>query len=375
MSDAERLARVALCRLAEPGDLRMIGLVRDLGAEVVLEHLANERDLGGVLNDVAQRVRGLNPARDLEWADKVGARFVTPSDAEWPTQIDDLRHVEKLQQRGGEPLGLWVKGKARLSALAPAIAMVGSRSSTSYGGQVAQEIAATVAREGICVVSGAAVGIDADAHLGALAAGGVTAAVLACGVDRAYPVAHAGLLNYIAEEGAVISEAPPGTQPGRIRFLARNRLIAALGRGTVVVEAALRSGALNTSNWTERLGRALMAVPGPVTSAPSQGAHQLIRSGATLVTNGEEVLELVGRPGEHLMSEPRAAARPRDSLSSRDQQVLDAVPKTTAAGADSIARVAGINLLHVQSALDRLHRKGLIQPGEGGWLLTEEALV
>jgi len=374
MSDAERLARVALCRLSEPGDPRMIGLVRDLGAEMVLEHLANERDLGGVLNDVAQRVRGLNPTRDLEWAAKAGARFVIPSDAEWPTQLGDLRHVEKLQERGGEPLGLWVKGKARLNTLAPAIAMVGSRSSTSYGGHVAQEIAATVARKGICVVSGAAVGIDADAHLGALAAGGVTAAVLACGVDRAYPVAHAGLLDYIAEEGAVISEAAPGTQAARIRFLARNRLIAGLGRGTVVVEAALRSGALNTSNWTERLGRALMAVPGPVTSAPSQGSHQLIRSGATLVTNGEEVLELVGRPGEHLTVEPRAPARPRDSLSSRDQQVLDAVPKTSASGADSIARVAGINLLHVQSALGRLHDKGLVQSSDGGWMLTERAL-
>jgi len=375
VSDAERLARIALCRLTEPGDLRIIALVRELGAEGLHDALNNERDLGGVLSDVAQRLRGLNPERDLDWASRAGVRYVIPSDPEWPRQVDDLRHVDKLQERGGEPLGLWVKGKARLDTLAPAVAVVGSRSSTSYGAEVAKELAATVASQDIGVVSGAAVGIDADAHLGALAVSGLTVAVLACGVDRAYPLAHAGLLDYIAEEGAVVSEAPPGTQVSRIRFLARNRLIAALATGTVVVEAAVRSGALNTANWTERLGRPLMAVPGPVFSAPSQGTHQLIRSGATLVTRGEEVLEIVGRPGEHLLTEPRAEARPRDALPSRDQQVLDAVPKTRASGADSIARVAGIGLIHVRAALARLQARGLVQSTEGGWLLTERALL
>ena len=110
MSDAERLARIALCRLTEPGDLRIIALVRELGAEGLYDALTNERDLGGVFSDVAQRLRGLNPARDLEWASRAGVRYVIPSDKEWPRQVDDLRHVDKLQERGGEPLGLWVKG-------------------------------------------------------------------------------------------------------------------------------------------------------------------------------------------------------------------------------------------------------------------------
>ena len=120
-------------------------------------------------------------------------------------------------------------------------------------------------------------------------------AVLACGADRAYPLAHAEILEHIAEHGAVVSESPPGHAPFKARFLSRNRLIAALTRGTVVVEAARRSGALNTATWAARLQRPLMGVPGPVTSAPSEGVHRLLRSGqATVVTTGLDVLEVVG---------------------------------------------------------------------------------
>src|SRR3954447_15859043 len=175
---------------------------------------------------------------------------------------------------------------------ARSVAVVGSRSATTYGAAVAGDIAATLGAAGHTVVSGAAFGIDNAAHRGALAAQGPTVAVLACGVDRAYPAAHRPLLDYIAEVGVVVSEAAPGCAPTRIRFLARNRLIAAFGQGTVVVEAAIRSGALNTASWTTELRRVLMGVPGPVTSAPSAGVHQLVRSrDALLVTSGQEVLE------------------------------------------------------------------------------------
>ena len=142
----------------------------------------------------------------------------------------------------------------------------------------------------------------------------------------------------------------------------------------MVVEAAVRSGALNTANWTERLGRQLMAVPGPVTSAASEGAHRLLRNGAMLVTSGDDVLELVGRPGEHLLVERRARPKARDVVTLRDQQVLDAVPLSRAAGAESIARTAGIGLLHVQSALRRLEHKGLVRQAEHGWHLDKSAL-
>jgi DNA processing protein len=286
--------------------------------------------------------------------------------------VEDLLTAGEVQRRGGPPLGLWAKGPVRLDALADSVAVVGSRSATTYGAEVSTSISAILARAGAPVVSGAAFGIDQAAHRGALTGGGApTVAVLACGVDRAYPAAHRGLLEHQGAEGLVVSELAPGCSPTRLRFLARNRLIAALTRGTVVVEAAVRSGALNTANWAARLNRAVLGVPGPVTSAPSQGVHQLIRTGAaTLVTSGEEVLEVVGAAGSHLLEEPRGPERQRDLLSLRHQQVLDAVPVATGAGADSIARTAGMGLLEVRSALHRLEVLGLVEAGEGGWRLA-----
>ena len=190
-------------------------------------------------------------------------------------------------------------------------------------------------------------------------------------VDRAYPTAHKSLIDHLAAECAVVSEAAPGSAPTRLRFLSRNRLIAALTRGTVVVEAALRSGALNTANWATRLNRPLLGVPGPVTSAPSQGVHQLIRVGAAvLATSGEEVLELVGSSGQHLVEVPRGLDGPRDRLTLRQQQVLDAVPVSRCAGADSIARTAGLGLVEVRSALSRLAARGLVEQEARGWRLA-----
>ena len=218
---------------------------------------------------------------------------------------------------------------------------------------------------------GAAFGIDQAAHRGALAVGGPTVAVLACGADRAYPAAHGPLIDAVAATGAVVSELAPGCAPTRLRFLARNRLIAALTRGTVVVEAALRSGALNTANWAGRLNRALMGVPGPVTSAPSQGVHELIRAGAAaLVTSPADVLELVGRSGEDLVERPRGPDRARDRLTTRQQQVLDAVPHSRPAPADSVARTAGIGLREVASALAALRLRGMVEETGSGWRLA-----
>lgn len=368
----ERLARAALCRLAEPGDARLTGLVEDLGAGAVLEHLCGQHD--GTGDDAALRLDELDPAADLRRAERRGIRFVIPSDDEWPSQLDDLAHCEASGQRGGPPLGLWVRGPVRLDQVARSVAVVGSRSATSYGLDVAREIGGEVASHGYAVVSGAAFGIDQAAHRGALAAEGTTIAVLACGVDRAYPAAHRRLLDHLGEHGAVLSELPPGCSPTRVRFLVRNRLIAALARGTVVVEAAVRSGALNTANWTTRLSHPLMAVPGPVTSAASEGAHQLIRSGAAgLVTRGSEVLEQVGASGEHLVTEPRGPERPRDQLSAIDAQVLDAVPVAHAAGTDSIARTAGCGLTQARGALTRLERQDLVRRSDSGWKLTGRA--
>ncbi len=372
-TEGERLARLALGRLGEPGDPRLASLVAELGAERVHRHLAEERDLGGVLTDVASRLAELDPARDLDRAERLGIRFVVPGDPEWPERLGDLDHCGQVQDRGGRPLGVWVRGPVRLHELTSPVAVVGSRSATTYGGEVAGEIGAHLAGSGATVVSGAAFGIDQAAHRGALAGGGPTVAVLACGVDRAYPVAHKPLLDHLAQHGAVVSELAPGCSPTRLRFLSRNRLIAGLALGTVIVEAAVRSGALNTAHWTERLSRPLMGVPGPVTSAQSQGVHQLLRTGASLVTRGAEVAELVGLAGEHLVLDERGATRVRDGLRPREAQVLDAVPVHRPAAADSVSRTAGIGLVEVQRVLGRLHGLGLVERAETGWRLAAAA--
>lgn len=372
-TEKERLARIALSRIGEPGDLRLTSLVRDLGGVAVLAALREQavQETSELSDDLAARLREVDPAAELERAGRAGLRFVVPGDTEWPDHLDGLDHAPALHERGGLPVGLWLRGPMRLDeACSQAVAVVGSRSATTYGAEVAGEIAATVAGAGCSVVSGAAFGIDQAAHRGALAVRGPTIAVLASGADRPYPSAHRQLIDYIAEVGLVISEAPPGAAPTRIRFLARNRLIAALTAGTVVVEAAARSGALNTANWAAGLGRTVMGVPGPVTSAPSVGVHQLIRNkSALLVTKGTEVLEVVGPAGAHLLVEERGPETVRDRLSVAERQVLDAVPVLHGAAARSVARTAGLTVARTQEALGHLLDLGLLEHGSGRWRL------
>jgi len=370
----ERIARLALSRLGEPGGLRMAHMIDDLGAARLYDELLAGRDLHGLRGEVAGRLADIHPERDLERAARRGIRWIVPGDAEWPLPLDDLDIAEPLQQLGGTPLGLWVRGPLRLDTLSAPVAVVGSRSATTYGTDVAAELGAGLARAGSTVISGAAFGIDQAAHRGALAGDGTTVAVLACGVDRAYPAAHRRLLDHLAERCAIVSELAPGCAPTRVRFLSRNRVIAALSRGTVVVEAAVRSGALNTASWTSRLHRPLMGVPGPVTSAPSEGVHQLIRSGAaTLVTRADDVLELTGAIGEHVSEPARAPTRPRDSLTRPQQQVLEAVPLVRPAAPDSIARTAGLGVAQVRSELVGLAGRGLVEQLPTGWRLAEAA--
>ena len=340
----------------------MARMVADLGAEQLYAGLLDGRDPHGMRTDVAGRLRDLEPERDLERAARRGIRWIIPGEPEWPAALDDLDAVEPLQALGGVPLGLWVRGPLRLDALLAPVAVVGARSATTYGTDVAAELGAGLARAGATVVSGAAFGIDQAAHRGALAGDGPTVAVLACGVDRAYPAAHQQLLDHLGEHGAIVSEVAPGCAPMRVRFLSRNRVIAALSRGTVVVEAAVRSGALNTASWTSRLNRPLMGVPGPVTSATSEGVHQLIRSGAaTLVTRADDVLELTGLMGEHLVEVVRAPTTARDRLTRRQQRVLEAVPVVHSAAVGSIARTAGLGVAEVDSVLEGLARCGLVE--------------
>jgi DNA processing protein len=230
-----------------------------------------------------------------------------------------------------------------------------------------------LARRGWTVVSGGAYGIDAAAHRGALAAEGPTIAVLACGVDRAYPQGHGALLARIADSGLLVSEWPPGAAPLSHRFLVRNRLIAALTRGTVVVEAAARSGARATAKRARTLGKQVMVVPGPVTSAMSVGCHEILRDregGATLVTCPDHVIEAVGGIGVDLAEAAPRPESPRDGLGDLAQRVLDACPVRIGVSPERLAVIAGCGVLDVLRVLPALELADLVQWTGTGWRVT-----
>ncbi len=348
VAHAERRARMVMSRVAEPGDVDACELVHRHGAEPLLARLAAGTTDPASTSKVAgwaDRLRELDVDEMMMAGDGVDARFVCPGDAEWPTQLDGLGSLDggNGDRRGGRPFGLWVRGAGSLHELArQSVAIVGARAATSYGEHVAGDLAIGCSVEGWTVVSGGAYGIDAAAHRGALAADRATVCVLAGGIDRLYPAGHAPMLRRILEHGCLVSEAAPGCVPSRSRFLVRNRLIAALTQGTVVVEAALRSGSLNTARWADDLLRPVMGVPGPVTSAASRGVHELLRVAALLVTAADEVIEQLSPVGTGLAVRREEEPRPADALSRDTRQVLDAVPRVEAASSASIALVAGL---------------------------------
>jgi DNA processing protein len=365
----DRLARVALSCGVEPGDGKTSSLVRQIGAVRTLRDSLVPRP-GSLLHE---RLAAVDPVRRLEQAGRCGIRFLVPGDPEWPAGLDELDDAITDEGVGGTPPGLWVKGPMPLTELAASVAVVGSRAASVYGVEMTRSVCAGLATASTPVVSGGALGIDFEAHDATLLAGGATVAVLACGVDRVYPAQNRRLLQHLAAEFAVVSEQPPGSAPTRPRFLARNRLIAALTRGTVVVEAALRSGALNTAGWAEQLSRQVMCVPGPVTSYTSQGVNNWLREGrGTVVTDVAEVLELVGTSGQHLLEPPRGEERPRDSLSPVERTVLEWVPVSTPAEVDSIAQLSLQHIRDTDAALRRLQRKRFVRFEEGGWRLAPD---
>ena len=250
---------------------------------------------------------------------------------------------------------------------------MGARAATGYGNHVALEMGAGLAEHGLAIVSGGAFGIDASAHRGALAADGLTVAVVAGGLNYAYPQGHAGLFRAAAAQGALVSECPPDQRPTRPGFLIRNRIIAALSRGTVVVEAALRSGALNTARHARELCRPVMAVPGPVTSEQSAGCHELIREyGAMCVTCARDVIEHVEPSGAGPDAGPRRGpAVARDLLEPAARAVLEQVPARGGRGPAAIAVGAGVDLDTAVRCLGALSAGGFIRRCDHGWRLIK----
>jgi DNA processing protein len=392
----QSLARAALTYLAEPGDPALGALLGICEPAEVLAAIradmlpgigpgcgdspASRKALARAFARWRARLPGLPGDADIAAACRDGMRLVCPGDPPWPERLDELGQAR--------PYALWLRGRGDLpAACLRSVSVVGSRAATGYGAHVAGQIAADLGERGWAVVSGGAYGIDAAAHRGALVTNATTIAVLACGVDYPYPAGHADLFADIAAHGLVVSEWPPGRHPARLRFLVRNRVIAALSCGTVIVEAGERSGALNTARHAAELGRPLMAVPGPVTSQQSAGCHRIIREwGATCVTCAADIIEMVsplGGPDALPASggqEPTAlparglAADPgsppsRDELDPDSARVLDALPARGAAGTSTIAVEAGVDLDTVLRCLGLLAGHGFIERCDRGWRL------
>lgn len=359
----ERQDRVALACLVEPGTPGIAELIAEQGAEEVLARLRTQRARG---SRVVGRLDPEQVPAMLAEMSRRGIRVVLPGEAEFPSQLLDLPEP---------PLALWIRGPLDLRASAlRSVAVVGARACTAYGERATVAVAGGLASDGWAVVSGGAFGIDAAAHRAALAVGGPTVAVLACGVDVAYPRAHDALLCRIADSGLVVSELPPTSQPLKHRFLARNRVIAALSRGTVVVEAARRSGAVSTASRALELGRVVMAVPGPVTSMASSGTNRLLHEQvARAVSDSDEVRSLLTGSGAASgnASEPAEGGGPDPArlsgLPSEARAVLEALPSRGTRTVEAAAEGADISPAACLAHLGLLEIVGLARRAGSGW--------
>ncbi|MHA7650786.1 DNA-processing protein DprA [Mycobacterium sp. ML4] len=369
-ADATLRAWAYLSRVAEPPCAQLVALVRSVGP---LE--AAQRVRRGLVDDDLLRLTAARreidrAATDLDMIRRRGGRLVTPDDDEWPVLAFAAFHGARRDDT--TPLVLWAMGPARLDEVARrAAALVGTRAATAYGEQVTDDLATGLARRDVTVVSGGAYGIDGAAHRAVLAADGITVAVLAGGLDVAYPAGHSALLHRIGQHGMLCTEYPPEVRPARFRFLTRNRLVAALSGAAVVVEAGLRSGAASTAAWARSLGRVVAAVPGPVTSSASAGCHVLLRNGAQLVTRCEDIVELVGNIGELAPDEPRPTTA-LDGLGEAERQVFEALPGRGAATVEQIAAACGLIPEHVLGPLALLELTGLAECRDGCWRIARK---
>lgn len=356
----EAYARAIWSVVTEPGDGTAGALIAAYGPEEALRRAMGDADpqLAEARSRWLPRLRSAAVTAALDSARRAGAALVVPGDPGWPGAVDDLgAHA---------PIVLWRRGGGEVPSV-PAVALVGARASTAYGEGVAADLAADLAAEGLTVVSGAAYGIDGAAHRAALTTSGRTIAFLAGGVDRAYPRGHGALLDRIAGSGGVWSETPCGSAPTKWRFLSRNRLIAAMADAVVVVEAGWRSGSLNTAAHAATLGRALGAVPGPVTSAASAGCHRILREfDGVCVTSAADVLEMIGRaPG---------AAVPDAGRTDDTTRLVDALSTRAARSTEEVARRSGLAPAHAAALLGFAELEGRAERDEdGSWRSVRRA--
>jgi DNA processing protein len=319
-------------------DLALAAFAAETGSHIVVPPASRRFAAFARAFDESGYLRGLG---------KSGIRWLARSDPAFPSLLRAIHDP---------PPGLFVRGNGPVELLrGPAVAVVGARSCSPYGAQVARSCGRELAGAGLVVVSGLARGIDGEVHRGALEASGATVGVLGCGIDRDYPASNRDLARRIGETGLIVSEYAPGVEPAPWRFPARNRIIAGLAAATVVVEARERSGALITADLALEEGREVFAVPGEITSSLSAGTNALLRIGATPLTSPADVLESFGLV-------PSPAEVP--AVSPHGELVLQQV-RAGAVSADELVRMTGLEAGVVATALTELELAGLVAGGEG----------
>lgn len=358
---------------------RAPGLHADSVARL-LQHFGDLSEIGtatpdtlvaaGTSEKAAERIARPDVAQiesDLHWLEQPGHAFVPFTSDAYPALLKQIR---------SPPLGLFVRG--RIEALSePQLAMVGSRNPTALGRETAQAFAAHLARCGLTITSGLAVGIDAASHEGALQAGGQTLAVCATGLDAVYPRAHRKLADAICEQGALVSQFPPGTPLAKHLFPLRNRVISGLALGTLVVEAAVHSGSLITARFAAEQGREVFAIPGSIHNTLARGCHQLIRQGATLVESAADILSELGPLaatvllGNSAIGDDSAAEVPENTEFSstpldKDYKILLDALGFDAVGVDQLVARTGLKTDAIASMLLILELEGHIESQPGG---------
>ena len=340
MSEGERFDRLRLIRSPRIGPVSYRQLLARFGtAGAALRAIPDLAARGGGKASVADAGA---VEREIAASQALGARYLMMGDADYPALLDQME---------GAPPALIVRGNAAL-AKGQCIAMVGARNASAAAVRFARVLAQDLGQRGAVVVSGLARGIDTAAHQGSVASG--TIGVIACGLDVVFPPENRDLQAQIADEGLLVTEHPPGTQPLARHFPARNRIIAGLALGTVVVEAAPKSGSLITARLAGEAGREVMAVPGSPLDPRAQGCNQLIREGATLIQNAADVLEAVGQIDPRMVRQGSFdfAGEPLSSdVAAGERDAVIALLSHAPAPVDDLIRLSGLSPAVVQTVL------------------------
>ncbi|MFU8781244.1 MAG: DNA-processing protein DprA [Kiritimatiellia bacterium] len=367
MPVTEREAYIALNMMDRVGPVRVRAMAEELGSVAAIFE-ASDRDLravdgvGPVLaRSIIEQRQRIDPVKEASSAQARGVQLVTPVDREYPESLRDIHDP---------PLALYVRGRLRPTDR-QAVAVVGTRHPTHYGVECAQKLSFGMAKAGLCVLSGLALGVDTAAHDGALRAHGRTIAVIGGGFDHLYPQENIGLADKIAESGAVISEFPFGRKPDRTTFPMRNRIVSGMSKGVLVIEAGVGSGAMITANQASEQGRSVFAVPGRIDSYASQGPNALIKDGAFVVTELRDLLEHF----ELLFPEQRdssgaTVALEHPGLNEQERKVVELL-RGGEMGVDRLIRESGVLPSAMASLLIGMELKKVVKmlPGRSVALL------